>query len=738
MMLSADAKPYTFSFDPTKTALLLIDFQRDFLESGGFGDVQGGNLAAVQASVRPATAVLALARRAGLTIVHTREGHEPGLRDCPTCKLTRQANAPDSKHTVVIGGVGPKGSRLLVRGEYMHDLIDQLKPILGEFLIDKPGKGAFYATELHQILVNGAVSHLIIVGVTTECCVTTTLREANDRGFECLLVSDATDGYVPEFKDVSLSMITFSEGLFGYVCDSASILAPLEKYAGEREAAAPMTWDGSMDIQTLKSLYAKGLITPEDVVNEVYKRLNRPAVDPAVWLHVFPHAEAVRRARELSKAYPDPAARHPLFGIPFSVKDSIDIKGVPTTAACPQYAYVAEKDAPSFAMLIEAGCIVIGKVNLDQLATGLVGMRSPYGQPASVFSSDYVSGGSSTGSCVSVASNQVSFSLATDTAGSGRIPSAFNNIIGFKPTRGTITVAGVVPCCLSLDCIAIEASTVADARIVWSTLFHIDEEEPFSKVSRPSWALAPRAVLQPKETFKFAIPPVHSESRNLVTTEFNQLFEAAVHLVEEIGGQLVSNVDYTVFENAGRLLYEGSFVAERVSGVREWYDAHPVPTEPGVVDPLLPEIRAIYSAAANNFSAVDAWSDALKMMNSQRLAQVEYEKIHVLVVPTAPIHPTKAQYLADPIALNHKLGKFTHYANILDLTGVSCPAGFTEYGMPFAITILGPSFSDGMVLEIAQRFEAAFCQPAGINGKRAALGGQPVDSRDSHNPTLDV
>jgi Asp-tRNA(Asn)/Glu-tRNA(Gln) amidotransferase A subunit family amidase len=220
-----------------------------------------------------------------------------------------------------------------------------------------------------------------------------------------------------------------------------------------------------------------------------------------------------------------------------------------------------------------------------------------------------------------------------------------------------IPIAGVVPCCLSLDCIAVEASKVADARTVWNALFQIDEKEAFSKVSRPPWALAPRAVLQPGESFKFAIPPADSESRKQVTEEFNQLFEAAVVLVKEIGGQLVNGVDYTVFEDAGRLLYEGSFVAERVSGVREWYDAHPAPTDPDVKDALLPEIRAIYSAAANKFSAVDAWSDALKMMSSQRLAQVEYGKMNVLVVPTVPMHPTKAQYLEDPIALNHKLGK---------------------------------------------------------------------------------
>jgi hypothetical protein len=159
-------------------------------------------------------------------------------------------------------------------------------------------------------------------------------------------------------------IIGLTQGLFGYVCDSGSILAPLEKYAKEREAAAPMRWNGLMDIQTLKSLYTKGIITPEDVINEVYKRLKLPTADSAVWLHIFPHAETVKRARDLLKAYPDASTRHPLFGIPFSIKDSIDIKGIPTTAACPAYAYVAEKDSPSYAALIEAGCIAIGKVNL--------------------------------------------------------------------------------------------------------------------------------------------------------------------------------------------------------------------------------------------------------------------------------------------------------------------------------------------------------------------------------------
>lgn len=218
-----------------------------------------------------------------------------------------------------------------------------------------------------------------------------------------------------------------------------------------------------------------------------------------------------------------------------------------------------------------------------------------------------------------------------------------------------------MPCCLSLDCLAIEALKVADAQAVYDVLFKIDDTEAFSKVSRPPWALAPRSVLQPKEFFKFSVPPAGGESRKLVCDEFNTLFDKAMEMVKSIGGQLVDTVNYSVFEDAGRLLYEGSFVAERVSGVKEWYDAHPAPTEPGKQDALLPEIRSIYHAAATGFTAADAWSDALKMMSSQRLAAYEYRKMNVLIVPTVPLHPTKEQYKADPIALNHRLGKVSVY-----------------------------------------------------------------------------
>jgi len=260
---------------------------------------------------------------------------------------------------------------------------------------------------------------------------------------------------------------------------------------------------------------------------------------------------------------------------------------------------------------------------------------------------------------------------------------------------------------------AIEALLVSDAKRVWHVLYGINDDLPFAKVARPPWALAPRAVLQPGEDFTFAIPPRDSESRALVTDEFNDLFDSAVKRLSTIGGKQFAAIDYTVFEHAGRLLYEGSFVAERVSGVKSWYDAHPKPSKEGEKDVLLPEIRTIYDGA-NEFKATTAWEDARQQMISQRKVAKEFKKgFQVLVVPTAPVHPTKEEYLADPIALNHRLGKFTHYANILDMVGISIPAGFTKDGMPFAITILGQSFTDGLVLEVAKRFESNFAHAAG-------------------------
>lgn len=485
-------------------------------------------------------------------------------------------------------------------------------------------------------------------------------------------------------------MLHFSDGLFGWVADSKSLVEELSELA----ALKPQTrsWDGTLDISSLISAYTAQTLTPSDLVENLYERIQKYAkIDPAVFITLFSKEDILARASELETKYAN-TALPPLYGIPITVKDSIDIAGVVTTAACPPYAYTPKKNATTVTQLLDLGVIILGKVNLDQLATGLIGARSPYGAPSSVFNKDYVSGGSSSGSAVSVAAGLCSFSLATDTAGSGRVPPAFNNIVGFKPTRGCLSTVGVVPACRSFDCIAIQALTVADARKVWDLLNVPDPEEHVGRLCPAEFKPAHMIYLSNPE-FRFIIPP--EEHLAVLTPAYKSLFLEAVGLVKSIGGKMVE-ADYSPFTTAGRLLYEGSFVAARVSGVgRDWLEKHK--------DELFPSTREIYMNATK-FSAVDAFNDLDLLAQCALMARREFEKFDILLVPATTMHPTHAQIAADPIAINHKLGKFTHYGNLLDMCGITVPAGF-DNSLPFGVTFLGGSMSDGLILEVAKMFQ---------------------------------
>jgi allophanate hydrolase len=445
-------------------------------------------------------------------------------------------------------------------------------------------------------------------------------------------------------------------------------------------------------IRSLTAAYSSKTLTPSQLVEKLYTRIeDYTQIDPAVFITLFSKEDILARAMELEAKYADKPLP-PLYGIPITVKDSIDVAGVPTTAACPAFSFIPEKNATTVTQLLDLGVIILGKVNLDQLATGLVGARSPYGAPSSVFNKDYVSGGSSSGSAVSVAAGLCSFSLATDTAGSGRVPPAFNNIVGYKPTRGCLSTVGVVPACKSFDCIAIQALTVTDARKVWDLLNVVDPEEHVGKLWRGQFKPA-HLIYSSNPQFRFIIPP--EEHLTLLTPAYKELYLKAIEKVKEIGGNLVE-ADYSPFTTAGKLLYEGSFVAERVAGVgRDWLLAH--------ADDLLPSTREIY-LDATKFSAVDAFNDLDLLAKCALLARREFQKFDILLVPATPMHPTHAEIAKEPIALNHKLGKFTHYGNLLDLCGISVPAGF-DNGMPFGVTFLGESMSDGLVLEVARMFQ---------------------------------
>lgn len=412
--LTIEAKPYPFTFPINQTALLVIDMQRDFICAGGFGEIQGGNLEAVQASIAPTKQLLEACRHAGLQIFHTREGQVPSLADCPSSKLIRQAAAPgNSQHLKVIGDKGEMG-RLLVRGEYGHDIVDELQPLPSEVVIDKPGKGSFWNTPiLHKLKARG-ITHLLVSGVTTECCFSTSIREANDRGFECCGIVQSTAGYNSAFKTASLDMIYWSQGLFGFVADLQPVLDVLSPWQKQSNGVStppqtPPSWDCKLGIADLQTSYKNGL-SPLELVNVLFDRIEKyDLVDPAVWIKRESRQAVMDQARRLIEQYPDKASRPPLFGVPFTVKDSIDVQGIETTTACPPLAFVATKSAACYRKVMSQGALYLGKVNLDQLATGLSGCRSPYGVTHSVFSDEHISGGSSSGSCVSVGADLVRF-----------------------------------------------------------------------------------------------------------------------------------------------------------------------------------------------------------------------------------------------------------------------------------------------------------------------------------------
>ncbi|KNG45618.1 amidase signature enzyme [Stemphylium lycopersici] len=720
-MASFDAKPYAFSFPLDHTALLIIDMQRDFLLAQGFGEIQGGNLKAVQASIAPTKRLLEACRGAGMTIVHTREGHKPDLSDCPSSKLIRQEAAPgNTQHKLVIGDKGELG-RLLTRGEYGHDIIDELKPIPGEVVIDKPGKGSFWNTTILHQLKARAITHLIVSGVTTECCFATTIREANDRGFECCGIEEATSGYNDAcFKKSTLDMIHWSQGLFGFIGSLQPLLEALAPFATKQNASAstppqtPPAFDGDLTIAALKKAYKNGL-SPVTVVEAVYDKIEAyMKVDPAIWIYLQPRETALEAARQLVIKHSDRNALPPLFGVPFSVKDSIDIAGLPTTTACPPLAHVPSTSAVVYDKIMAEGALFIGKTNLDQLATGLVGCRTPYGIPHSVYHKDYISGGSSSGSTVSVGANLVSFSLATDTAGSGRVPAGFNGIVGFKPTRGTISFRGITPACLSLDCIALSTKNISDARSLWNILEGYDSLDPYAKPEM-TFERHINSIGAQSRSFKFGIPP--PEALAICSTPARRMFNETVSRLQKMGGVLTP-IDWSPFQKAGQLLYDGTFVSERLASLPDDF----LEKNRSALHPVTAQLM---DAVVNRkSSAVDAYRDlqakALYTRQAEQVFAYSASGVDVVMVPTTPTHWKIDEVLADPIKKNSILGEFTHCGNVLDLCGVAVPAGTypvaelsgkekDEGVLPFSVTFLSGSRLDAEMLEIARRFEESMC-----------------------------
>lgn len=448
----------------------------------------------------------------------------------------------------------------------------------------------------------------------------------------------------------------------------------------------------SLDLAALAVGYRSAGLTPTAVVIGILERIAGRG-DDKVWIHLLPRDELLAIAKGLEVT--DPASK-PLFGVPFAIKDNLDLAGHPTTAGCPSYAYTPDKSATVVRRLMEAGAIPIGKTNLDQFAAGLNGTRSPYGAPRSALNAEYISGGSSSGSAVAVASGLVSFSLGSDTAGSGRVPAQFNNVIGMKPTKGLLSTSGLVPACRSLDCVSIFALCSDDARDVLAVAKSFDATDPFSR--HEALATFPRQV---KGT-RFGVPR-REDLQFFGNREGERLFDSTLERIVGLGGALVE-VDLRPFLETARLLYEGPWVAERYVAIREFIDRNP--------EALFPVTRQIIAGGAKPLAA-DAFVAYYRLKELQRITDAAWREIDAMITPTAPRPYTVAELLDDPIRLNSNLGYYTNFVNLLDLAGVAFPGGFQRDGLPFGVTLLARAFTDAGLLELSDEIHRALDFPLG-------------------------
>ena len=452
-----------------------------------------------------------------------------------------------------------------------------------------------------------------------------------------------------------------------------------------------------LDIQSLGEAFRCGKLTPTVLVAEVERRIAAAGAD-AVWIDRLSTDELYARATELEAL--DPIGL-PLYGIPFALKDNIDVAGRATTAGCPAYAYRAAEDAPVVRALLDAGAILIGKTNLDQFATGLVGTRSPYGVPGNSFDPRYIPGGSSSGSAVAVAKGLVSFALGTDTAGSGRVPAAFNNIVGLKPSRGLLSTRGVVPACRSLDCVSIFALTADDAAQVLDVTAVFDARDVFARPTPSVFEVFPVGT---PARFRFGLP--HAAQREFFgDRSAEEAFDAAVERLQGLGGTAVE-IDFEPFLEVAGLLYDGPWVEERRAAVGDFITGHPAD-----VDPVVRQI--IVDAPAK--TAVEVYRAYYRLKALRRAIGRLWRTIDLLVTPTAATIYSIRQIQDDPVGLNENLGYYTNFMNLLDLAAVAVPTGFLAKGLPFGVTLCAPAFTEARLLAVGDALHRASGVPLGTS-----------------------
>jgi allophanate hydrolase len=448
-----------------------------------------------------------------------------------------------------------------------------------------------------------------------------------------------------------------------------------------------------LDISRLAFAYAARRLSPVQVAEETLRRI-AAYPDPAVWITRVAEDAVMARAKALADTGPEKFLS--LYGIPFAVKDNIDVAGLPTTAACPAFAYDPGKDATCVARLRRAGAIVIGKTNLDQFATGLVGVRSPYGVPRNPFNPALIPGGSSSGSAVAVAAGLVPLALGTDTAGSGRVPAGLNNIVGLKPSLGLVSTSGVVPACRSLDCVSIFTLTADDAYRALSVMAAPDETDPYSR------AIPVGALSELPPTLTIGVP--RGDGLKFFGDKRSEAaFQDAMTLLQGMGIGVVE-IDASVFLQTARLLYDGPWAAERWAAVGDFIAQHS--------DDIHPVTRAIISSGKDP-SAADAFKAFYQLTAYRKAALQALTGIDALMVPTVPAAYTVAELAADPVRLNSNLGVYTNGVNLLDLCAFAVPATFASDGTPFGVTFVAPSGQDAFLASLGRAVHARTGLPLG-------------------------
>lgn len=476
--------------------------------------------------------------------------------------------------------------------------------------------------------------------------------------------------------------------------------------------------DISLDIVNLKNAYAHGL-RPTELIAAIYDRIAARGEDH-VWITLASREQALTRAAALEDS--GFTAQQPLWGIPFAVKDNIDVAGMPTTAACPDFLYMPERSAFVVDRLLAAGAILIGKTNLDQFATGLVGVRSPYGVARNPFNLDYIPGGSSSGSAVAVSTGLVSFALGTDTAGSGRVPAGFNNIVGLKPSIGLLSASGMLPACRALDCISIFALTVGDASAVLAATAGYDASDAYSRVTPPGWHAQPSAM---PRRFRFGVPR-QSQLKFFGNKAAEELFKNAVVRMAALGGEKVE-IDYEPFAEAAGLLYTPAGTAERTAALGDFLDRNP--------DALHPVTRKIIEAG-KQATGVEVHRHYYRIRELQQASAATWQQVELLLLPTSGTIYTVQELEAEPIQFNSNLGYYTNFVNYFDLAGLAVPNGFQPDGLPAGITLIGPHFSEPFLAAVGD----AYHRDTGLSlgATRHAHPGSLNTAGDSHYPSVSL